>query len=242
LSNLGDLYADQGRYTKALPLLLKSVDSGEGSELNILARLRKLARLDYDRKHYADALPEFQHALALAVKLNNVSYHAGILEELANLKRDTNQFLEADKLYVEAKALREDDPVETPFLAHLLNSMGVSAIRQHRFADAQVFLLRARRIYERSVGTESALTARCLADLAVCYRDQKRLSDAEPLFKQSVEIQEKTIGADAPILANVLRDYAQLLRASNRIAEASALEARAAKLEGLSEEAGAARE
>jgi tetratricopeptide (TPR) repeat protein len=238
--NLGELYALQGWYAKASPLLLKSVDSGEGTDLSILARLRKLARLDYDRKQYSQALPEFQQALTMAIKQDSTAARAGILEDLANLKRDTRQFPDADKLYNEAKALLEEDPVETPFLAHLLDNMGVSAVRQRRFADAEKLLLQARRIYEQTIGTDSALTAGCLADLAVCYREQKRFADAEPLFKRSLETQEKTIGADAPILAIVLKDYSQLLRASNRIGEAGRLEARAGKLEASSEDRGAA--
>src|SRR6185369_1152473 len=111
-----------------------------------LARLRKLARLQYERKQYAQATPQFQQALALAMTLDNPLVHAGILEEFANLRRDAGQVQEADKLYSEAQALLAEDPRETPFLAHLLTNMAVSALRKRRFADAEKLLLRARGI------------------------------------------------------------------------------------------------
>jgi hypothetical protein len=57
------------------------------------------------------------------------------------LKRDTRQFADADKPHYQAKALLEEDTVETPFLAHLLDNMGVSAVRQPRFAEAEKLLL-----------------------------------------------------------------------------------------------------
>jgi hypothetical protein len=123
----------------------------------------------------------------------------------------------------------------------LLENIGLLALAQRRMPAAESNLLRAKDVYLRSVGTDSALTATCLAHLATVYLDEKRIREAEPLFRKSIDILQKTAGDDAPILAPVLREYARLLRLTGRMGEVARLEARATALEATNSKVQTAR-
>ncbi|MBZ5621576.1 MAG: tetratricopeptide repeat protein [Acidobacteriia bacterium] len=222
---LGELYRLQGRYAKAERMILKALDT-DVSSAPAVSRLSRLALIDSAQQRYTQAQLEVERALALVEKAPDAT-RAGILAIAADIRRDNRQFVEAGRLYQQALALLESWPVETIALAHLLDEMGVSAMRQNRLVEAEPLFLRARRIFERIVGTESAHTATCLWHLASLYREQKRFSDAEQLFQRSIAVHEKTLGDDVPVLAPVLRDYALMLRMLNRPSESAALEARA---------------
>jgi tetratricopeptide (TPR) repeat protein len=190
-----------------------------------------MALVEYDRRRYTQASEQLQQALGLAEKEKGTSARAGILEELGNVQRDARQFAEAAKRYNEVLTIRESDSPDRPDMAHLLDNIALMLIRQSRLTEAEPQLLRARRIYERALGSERPIEAPVLLHLAMLYRDQKRYSEAEPLFKRAVKLQESGMSPDAPALAPALREFAQFYRAQNRIAEASALERRAKTLD-----------
>jgi tetratricopeptide (TPR) repeat protein len=237
LANLGDVYRSQGWYARGEPLILKSIDVDDTSSTAgtlftppgafAVDKLIRLARIDFDRQKYGEALPLLEQALALAGKNQDTERRAVVLAELGMVRCEMRQFNDAAKLYDEAQALREREPVETPRLARLLDDKGLLSIRQGKLLEAEASLLRSRRIYERTVGTESALTALCLAHLATVYRGEKRPSEAETLLKQAIPLLERAAGADAPVLAPVLREYSQLLRSLHRETEAAPFDARA---------------
>jgi tetratricopeptide (TPR) repeat protein len=229
-ANLGDLYRREGFLAKAEELMTKAIDVGDVSAASATV-LQRLARIDYDRGQYAKAQPEFERALALADKDGGPDLRPSLIEDLGNLRREIRQFAEASRLYTEALVLRERDAPDTPMHGQLLESMATLAMRQNRLAEAEPLLLRARRIYERTLPAENVYLALCLGRLATLYRDLKRTGDVEALFKRSIELQEKTMTPDAPVLATTLTNYAQFLREQNRASEASALEQRVRQLQ-----------
>jgi tetratricopeptide (TPR) repeat protein len=233
LTNLADLYRRQGRYAKAEALIVKTIDldDGLGATVN---RLRQLALLDYAHKRYSQASGEIQQALSMVVKTGPATLHPVLLQDAGNIRRDSGQYPEAERFYLEAMALLEKKAVELPDLGSLLDDMAVLALHRNRLLEAEPLLLRSRRLLERSVGTESALTGICYEHLAVLYGEQKRFANAEAWFKRALEIQERTIGADAPALAPLLTEFAQTLRAVGRAGEAAPLEIRANTLQAAS--------
>jgi len=230
MENLADIYARLGYYSKALPLLMKAMDSAQLGEGSPGHRLLRLGQLDAGQQHYTEAAASLEQALALAQKSGDMDAQMVDTEALANVKRDSRQFAEAARLYNQVSVWRERETPDSHLLAELLDDMGLLAIRQGRLADAEPLLVRALRIYERAFSTENAPAALCTAHLAMLYREQKRLAEAEPLFRQSLAAQERTMGKDAPVLAITLREFAQLLLLRNRGSEAALLEARARNL------------
>ena len=111
----------------------------------------------------------------------------------------------------------------------MLDNIGVLAIRQNRWPEAEPVLLRARRIYERTLDPDNAFDGLCMSHLAIAYTAQQRYAEAEALFKGSLERLEKSMGPDVPALAPVLREYARLLRLRNLPGDAAGWEARAKK-------------
>jgi len=228
--NLGDLYGRLGYYAKAEPLLMKAIDKareGEGSEVT---GLRRLAQIDYYRQRYAHALPLLEQALTLSGKSNNPETRAAILEEIANVKRETRQFNEAAKLYNEALILRERETPDHPALAQLLDNMALLSMRQNQLAEAEPRLLRAQRVYEMSIDPPNALAGLCLSHLGTLYMSKQRWQEAEAVFKDSLSRLEQSMGNDAPALAPVLKEYARMQRLRGHTGEAGELEARARKV------------
>jgi tetratricopeptide (TPR) repeat protein len=233
LAILGDVCRRQGFLAKANEWLTKSIDADDQrlpTASSVIARLRLMALVDHDRRRYSQAAAQLQQALVVAEKAKTTFARTEILEDLGNIQRDTGQFAEAAKLYGEVLTIRERESPDRPAMAQLLDNIALMLIKQSRLTEAEPQLLRARRIYERAMGSERPIEAPVLLHLAMLYRDQKRYGEAEQLFKRAIELEESGMSPDAPALAPALREFAQLYRAQNRIAEASALEQRAKAL------------
>ena len=230
LENLADVYARLGYYSKAEPLLLQSMDSAQPGEGAPAHRLLRLGQLDALRQHSAEATASLEQVLSLSQKSGDTESQMAALVGLADVKRDSRQFAEAERLYNLVLAMRERETPDSPLLAEALDEMALSALRQGRAGEAEPPLLRAQRIFGRDFPFDNVFSGNVQNHLAMLYTQQKRFDEADPLFQKSVATLAAAMGADVPALAPPLREYARFLRLRNHPSEAASLEERARKL------------
>ena len=183
------------------------------------------AELDPDRDTEAALLAELGEAeqagrddLALADTCYN----------LAILRREQGEFIEAEQLYRRALETRErEEGPNHPDVAKTLNNLAVLKSAQGDYAAAQPLLERALTIRQTALGAEHALTAQSLNNLALLHAAQGNAAAAEPLYQRALSILEKTPDPQSGNLDRVLDNYAALLHDTGRATQAEELEARA---------------
>jgi tetratricopeptide (TPR) repeat protein len=108
-----------------------------------------------------------------------------------------------------------------------LVARGRELLNQKKYAEAEILLLRALQIRERTIGPEHADVADALDNLSAIYYAQKKYSEAAPLLQRSLAIREKTLGPEHLKVAISLENYANVLQRLKREGEAAKLRARA---------------
>lgn len=153
---------------------------------------------------------------------------ADTLYNLAILRRQQGQPVEAEQLYRRALAIRErKQGANSPDVAVVLNNLAALQAAQGHYTDAQSLFERALAIREHALGKEHVLTAESLNNLALLYAAQGNSTAAEPLYKRAVAILEKHRDTQNKALGRVLENYAALLYDTGHENQAKALEARA---------------
>jgi tetratricopeptide (TPR) repeat protein len=109
-------------------------------------------------------------------------------------------------------------------LAGGLATTGYLLLRQNKLQEAQANLERGLQLVKAS-GTEDAVAAGLMSNLAECYHMQGRSQEAGPLFERAIAIDRRLLSSDHPNLLGVMRQYAVYLRATKRKAEAKRVEA-----------------
>ena len=100
-------------------------------------------------------------------------------------------------------------PEEEAWIAR--RDRGILAVREGRYADAEILFETALRESESS-GTQDLRLAESLTDMAELRRVQGRTEAVAPLFERALEIQELLLGPDHSSLATLLNDLAELYR------------------------------
>lgn len=158
---------------------------------------------------------------------------AGMLYNLAILRRQQGASAEAERLYRGALGIRERrQGPNHPDVAVVLNNLATLEAAQENYAAALPLFERALRIRQLAFGDEHVLTAESLNNLALLHAAQGNAAIAEPLYQRAVAILEQMNAADRSAsyrgeLGRVLDNYAALLHDTGRDTEAAALEARA---------------
>ena len=102
------------------------------------------------------------------------------------------------------------------------------ALKQEgRYAEAEIYALKALKFSEAEFGPEDVTTAALLNDLAWLYDLQGRYQEAEPLLKRALAIREKALGGEHSDVASSLNSLAYLYQNQGRYAEAEPLFKRA---------------
>ena len=155
------------------------------------------------------AFKELKHDLTVRPVLNN----------LAQLLKDTNRLAEAEPLMRRALAIDEASyGAEHPNVAIRLNNLARLLQDTNRLAEAEPLMRRALAIDEASYGIEHPDVARDLNNLARLLQATHRLTEAEPLMRRAVEISLGffvSTGHHHPNEAQGLANYRSLLEAMN---------------------------
>ena len=115
-----------------------------------------------------------------------------------------------------------------PVLAQTLNNLAGLYKTQGKLDEAEVLLLRVRKIVEGALGFEHPVVVGSLSNLAELYRTQGKYEQAESLFKRALDISEKISGPmQQQFIAGSLSNLADIYRAQGKYAQAEPLFKRA---------------
>jgi len=156
---------------------------------------------------------------------------ARTLSNLAILRRQQGDLVEAEQLYRRALTIRErQQGPDHPDVAATLNNLAGVLAAQGNYDAAQPLLERALNVRQKALGNDHVLTAESLSNLALLYAAQGNADAAEPLYQRAVAILERNDGATKSGLDRVLDNYGALLDDTGRDREAADLKARAQHL------------
>jgi tetratricopeptide (TPR) repeat protein len=218
LNRLAKLYYEQGRYSDAEPLLVRSLAIIEqqlgANHPHTATSLSNLAMLYISIGRYSDAEPLHLRALAIREEQLGANHPdtATSLNNLAILYRSIGRYSDAEPLFVRALAISEQQlGANHPDTAASLNNLAGLYRSIGRYSDAEPLFVRALAISDQQLGANHPDTATSLNNLAGLYESIDRYSDAEPLFVRAISILEQQLGADHPTTKTV-QDNLELLR------------------------------
>ncbi len=171
----------------------------------------------------AEALPMFQRALELCVRLEiPADEHAAVYLELASTLRQLGRFAEAEQHYRAARDVIEAAP-ESSILARAdqANNLGLFLREQGRFAEAEPLLRQAITLAASDPCAEAAESlAAAHANLGVLLRLTRRHAEAEAAFHESIRLWEKRPHDGVPGIAGAWAGLGALLIDLGRFLEA----------------------
>ena len=217
---LGWLHIDQGDYSKAEPLYLRTLDMvkrllGEDHP-TVSTSLNNLAMLYNSQGRYSEAEPLFLQALEMSKRLLGEDHPtvSTSLNNLAMLYNSQGRYSEAEPLFLQAlemsKRLLGD---HHPDVATSLNNLASLYDTQGRYSEAEPLYVQALEMSKRLLGDDHPDVATKLNNLANLYYSQKRYSEAESLLVQGLKIAERQLGADHPNTV-IFRENLEALRAA----------------------------
>ena len=144
--------------------------------------------------------------LPLAVFADHNEWHTHIVNGAKAY--DQGKYDEANKEF--HLALKEADSFgdKDPRRAISLNQLGLVALEQEKYKEAQDYFDNALAIREKALGKEHPDTAQTLDNLAAVYDAQGNSKDAEAAARRSLQIKEKVLGGNSPELATTLDNLA----------------------------------
>ncbi len=234
LTNLGNLFRNQGRYEEAEPLYQQALFVHErfvGQEYDSLAYLLQgLAILYRLQGKWGEAEPLLQRVLSiwekqLGLEHAHVSYP---LNTLANLYVEQGRFGEAEPLYQRALHIQAQQlGSEHPHVAVTLCNLATLYSRQEKYVQAEELHLQALHIKEQQLGPENLLLTSSLHGLAEVYLRQGHYAQAEPLYQRALRIGEQHLEPEHYKLFDPLNDLARLFYQQEQYTRAEAFSQRA---------------
>jgi tetratricopeptide (TPR) repeat protein len=230
LNRLAKLYYEQGRYSEAEPLLLRSLairESNLGADHpSVAIGLNNLAELYRTQGRYNEAEPLYLRSQDIWERILGDDHLSGApsLNNLAALYKSQGRYKEAEPLYLRSKDIFERElGADHASTATTLNNLAALYKSQGRYNEAEPLYRRSLVISEHQLGADHPDVANSLNNLAALYRKQGRYSETEPLFLRSLAIYEHQLGADHPSVAISLNNLAVLYSTQGRYNEAEPL-------------------
>jgi len=237
LNNLASSYLDQGRYSAAVPLSIRSLEITEhilGKDHYYVAiSLNTLAEIYRGQGHYLDAEPLFIRSLHIRERVLGKDHFdvATILNNLGLMYNIQGRYSEAEPLLTRALDICKRIPGQDDLnVTKAMGNLAVLYYSQGRYSEAETLLIDALNNYERLFGKDHHNVALVLNNLAELYGIQGRYSEAEPLSIRSLNIQEHVLGKDHPSVATVLNNLAGVYKELGRNSEAELLYIRSLKI------------
>jgi tetratricopeptide (TPR) repeat protein len=159
---------------------------------------------------------------------------AAALDRLGDLYIAEAREMEAEKLFLRAIALREQNV--NPKLSQSVRSLGHPYEllnlyrRQGRLQEMEPIFLRELKIQESVLGADDVSVAITLRGLASIFREEKMPGDALPLLARALQIEESNRGLEDSGLAGFLDEYAGLLEEVGRSRDAAEARAHAERI------------
>jgi len=182
-----------GRYDEAEKVFLEGARRADESEHDALRAdlsLQLASLLIYRNARYDEALRLLQYSAGLIVRLgNHAELAADYKETEANIFRRQGKFDEAQRIGVEALALRQKaQGPEHPKTLSTAAQLGFALWRKGDFASAAGIMKQNLAICERVFGPKHPRTTTALNNLGIMYWEQGELDLAEPLLTRSLAL------------------------------------------------------
>ncbi|MFC1835145.1 tetratricopeptide repeat protein [Thermodesulfobacteriota bacterium] len=172
-----------------------------------------------------------------------------VLNMLAQVHGDQENYAEAERLYRKAISILEKAPANDDSdadslpgleesdedekateddrkneLAGLFSNLAQLYHAQERFSEAEALLEKAIKLAEEASEKDPIQLSLIQTNLAVVYADQEKYAKAEAIYKSSLEMLESTVGTDDQLYTQMVEDLAELYRDMGKEAEAEELE------------------
>ncbi|MBL8150368.1 MAG: CHAT domain-containing protein, partial [Blastocatellia bacterium] len=217
LANQFLLFAEQGKYSEAIPLVEKALeikkkflgleDPGVAETTNLLGQFYN------DIGDYQQADNYYREALRLFEKNFGSSHQevVAVLNNLGVLYRNKGEYQKAEEFHTRSIETAKILPGTTDLsLALLTSNLAVLYNDMGERTKAEPLFLSSLEVFEKHFGLMHPRTALTVNNLAVLYRDNGEFSKAEPLYKKALEIYEKTLGIEHPQTNLALNNLGQL--------------------------------
>ena len=188
LARIANLYFDQGRYSEAEPLYLRSLSICEqrlgADHPDTAGSLNNLASLYKSQGRYSEAEPLYLRSLLISERQLGADhpYTADRLNNLASLYKSQGRYSEAEPLYLRSLQIREQQlGADHPSTAGSLNNLAELYRSQGRYSEAEPLYLRSLQIREQQLGADHPSTLSTLNNLVFLYESQGRFSEAGAL-------------------------------------------------------------
>jgi non-specific serine/threonine protein kinase/serine/threonine-protein kinase len=202
LDTIGDVYRSMGLYEPGRPLLLEALETRRRllgpDDPAVAETLQHLATLDRLAGRSADAEAPLREALRILEKSGQRLERARALMALANVESDRNRHAEAERLLLEAVAIREQAVPDSSDLAATLNNLGNLYHEMGRLEDAARVHERSLAIKERVDGPDHYFLAQSLSNLANVYTRQKKFDLAESMHRRALAIKRSALEPGHP--------------------------------------------
>jgi len=216
--------------TIGLLLISASAGARARAEPTDLASLRQRVGVLVGEGDQEGALRVAQTVVARVTALHGPDHleTARSLCDEANLHAAIGSYLEAQRLYTRALAIRESQlgPHDPSVADVLLASAEVLQV-DSRHGDAIPLLQRAITIREDKLGPKHPGTADALNELGVCLFVKEEYNEAATVFERCLVIQEKTLGPMHPDTARALTNLGHVYRQRENYEKAEMLVVRA---------------
>ncbi len=227
---LGWLYAKQGRYQQAEPLLDKAVKIS-GRALGVehpatLAYMQTLALLYQNQARYEEAERLNRQVIEVRMHLFGESDLGtlNVMHNLAALYSEQGRHEDAEDLYRKVLEIKERSfGQDHPDTLRTMNNLAIVFKSRGQYQQAEELFFRTWQIKKRVFGEEHPETLGTMHNLAVVYNLQKRYQDAEPLYTKALAIQTRILGEEHPDTLNSARNLATLYEEQGRYDRAEPL-------------------
>ena len=198
IKSAAKVYQNSGEYEKAGEYLKLLAD-----KLHTVDDNWDYAYFCYNQNNFKETEIYYQRAITLLESqtdkesLDYQGQKAGLLNNLANLYKNTQRFADAEKMYLSALAICErlaqaNPQAYEPDVAHTMNNLAILYSDTQRLADAEKMYKEALETYRRlaqanpqAYEPDVAITQYNIGLLKI---SQKQYADAVPAFEEALEI------------------------------------------------------
>jgi tetratricopeptide (TPR) repeat protein len=224
LHNEGMLLHNLGRYREAVEKLNASLairlrKNDPAAVLRSSAILTaSLAMLD--RRAEASAVGERALMIGSEAFGPDDARLTGMLSSLGGLKRDQEDYGEAERYFARALAILQKSPnASPPELASAMDDLGNLYGLEGRFEDGERLLKQALALIDRAYGANASAVPNydtILINLGNLYKDAGRLPEAEAMLNRALAVARANHGENHPTVAGTMGYLAIVLEQESR--------------------------
>jgi CHAT domain-containing protein/tetratricopeptide (TPR) repeat protein len=201
-----EMLRSEGRYAEAITVMTRIIvenEDGPGLENPLgAALLNNLAELHYKLGRYAEAVPIYERALAIATRTGGANPATAItLRNLGTVYQLTRRPREAETMYQQSIEMLARFPNVTVQLASSLNNLATLYQDTGRRKEAEPLLDRVVKVYETALGRGHPYVATALSNLGQLYQSAGDLTKAKATMQEAHAIARAALGPDHPQVA-----------------------------------------